>query len=135
MSPVSPCITATTSPRSAAAMRAPHTRFIAASEEGRSLDRCAPTTITGPVRSRSMNARAAVVKCRVSVPCGMRTASAPPFSSFAVSWARCCQFAGFRFSEYKEYTARARTSAISASSGTLDTSSSAVTAGWTAPVR
>ncbi len=82
-----------------------------------------------------MNARAAVVKARVSVPCGISTASAPPFSSFAASVARCCQFAGFRSSEYTEYTTRAFTSASSISSGTLKTSSSAVTAGWTAPVR
>src|SRR5207247_2689 len=95
---VSPCITATTSPRSAVATRAAPSRFVAASEEGRSLDRCAPTTTTGAVRSRSMKAKAAVVKCNVSVPCGMTTPAAPDSSSFAASRARRCQFSGFRFS-------------------------------------
>lgn len=110
-------------------------RLLEASEDGRSEERWAPTSMTGFGTSPSMNESAAAVYPMVSVPCGMMTASAPPLISSATAAASSCQWAGSMFSENIEKRTRASMSARSLTSGTALTMSDVDSAGWTAPVR
>jgi len=117
-----------------AADRTEWIRLSAASLDGRSLDRCDPTSTIGTGESCTMKERMAAVCPIVSVPWPMTIPSAPPSISSPIARASAtyCSFAMFSENTPKSFfVVRLQ---MSASSGTAPYSSPGVNAGMTAPV-
>src|SRR3989344_449923 len=68
---------------------AAQSRLNVASEPGRSVERCAPTSSTGIGRDSNMNANAAAVTANVSVPCPMMIPSTPALTCCSMALAIC----------------------------------------------
>ena len=127
--------TSTSAMSPTAAVFAAQIRLIAASDDGRSLDRCDPTITIGTGGFCTMNVRIAAVWCIVSVPWPITMPSTP----FAISSPiRCASFtycSGPMFSLNTAKSFSVRRLHTSASSGTDPYSSPGLNAGITAPVR
>jgi len=101
----------------AAAVTAPM-RFVAASELGRSAERCEPTSMTGTGRFWSAKLRAAAVYPIVSVPWAITTPSTPSAICLAIVLAICVQCFGVMFSLKRLNSICVSMRAMLASSGT-----------------
>ncbi len=110
-------------------------RLRAASEDGRSLERCEPTITIGTGESCTMKLRMAAVWCIVSVPWPMTTPSTPFSISSLIFSARRMYCCGPMFSLKTPKSFSVRRLQMSASSGTDPYSSPGEKAGITAPVR